>query len=161
MPSISPEKKAIVARAWQDLIVAVAEGAHIGNECAKHGITRYDVRHYRLQDAQAEREWQAAREQSADTFADQIGDMANNPPIDSARARIQLDALRWLAAKRNPRVYSDKATLDVNVKTVDLTRIIQDANARLAAAQAPRIIEAEVVRDAIAPALLQLSDLLE
>lgn len=136
MPGISEETKAQVAHAWPDLIVAVAEGEHIGDACAAAGLTRHDVRHYRLQNAEAEREWQSAREQSADEYADQVASIASNPDLDAARARVKLDALRWLAAKRNPRIYSDKATLDVNVRTVDLTRIIEAANARLAAQRA-------------------------
>ena len=77
---------------------------------------------------------------------------------DSAHARTRIDTLKWAARIRNPRLYGDKAQLDVNVKHVDLTRIIQEANARLAQARAPRtldVVDAEVVSDAPA-ALLAL-----
>jgi hypothetical protein len=101
---------------------------------------------YRLEDAAADKEWQLAREESADHFADQVGEIANNPGIDSGSARVRMDGYRWLAAKRNPTAYNDKAQLDVNVRTIDLTRIIGDAQARLAAS---RVIEGTVIRAAL------------
>ena len=100
-----------------------------------------------------EKEWQIAREQSADYFADRVLEVANNPDADSGIARVRMDAYRWLASKRNPHVYSDKQTVNLNVKTVDLTRVIQDAQARLAAARQPRVIEGEVSRPQIAQAI--------
>lgn len=140
-PSISPERAQLVRDAWPALILAVAEGENIGDACAAAKLSRHEVRHYRLKYPAADLEWQRAREQSADAYADKVAEMACNPPLDAARARVQLDALRWLAAKRNPRAYSDKSTLDVNVRTVDLTRIIEAAQARLAAQRAPRILD--------------------
>src|SRR5574340_1499351 len=107
MGGISEDTKQKVARAWSDLIVTVAEGGLIGEACAKHGLSRHDVRHYRLQNAEAERQWQLAREQSADEYADRVAEIANSSGFDAARARVQIDAYRWLAAKRNPRVYND------------------------------------------------------
>jgi hypothetical protein len=63
--------------------------------------------------------------------------------------RVHVDTLKWAARIRNPRAYSDKSSIDVNVRTVDLTRIISEANARLAAREAGRVIEGTVL-----PALL-------
>jgi hypothetical protein len=45
-------------------------------------------------------------------------------------------------------VYSEKQTVDLNVRSVDLTAIIRDANARLAQAREPRLIE-QVRDDAV------------
>jgi hypothetical protein len=59
---------------------------------------------------------------------------------------MKVDTLKWAARIRNPRLYGDKAQLDVNVRTLDLTRIISDAQARLAAS---RIIEGHVIRAAL------------
>jgi len=143
---IGDETKDRIAAAWPALIAAVADGSNIGEVCAKAGVTRDQVRVYRIADAERNKEWELAREQSAEAFADQIHDIVNNIGADSNAARVRIQALQWLAAKRNPRQYSDKSSVDVNVRTVDLTAIIRDANARL---QAGRVIQGEVVRQAI------------
>ena len=77
-------------------------------------------------------------------------------PVDAAHARNAIDTLKWAAKVRNPRTYSDKQQLDVNIKTVDLTKIINDANARLAASKAGRVIEGTV----LGMALPRLEDIL-
>ncbi|HEY5636269.1 MAG TPA: hypothetical protein VIS77_05155, partial [Burkholderiales bacterium] len=83
---------------------------------------------------------------------DQALEAAHNTGLDPAHARMRVDTLKWAARIRNPRLYGDKAQLDVNVRTVDLTRIIEAANARLAAAQAARaghVVEGTLVRRAL------------
>ena len=146
---IGDDTRARIAAAWPDLITAVATGASIGAACERAGVSTDQVRVYRIGDAQAEKEWAFAREQSADAYADQISEMINSPMPDSGCARVRMDALRWLASKRNPRVYSDKQQIDMTVRTVDLTAIIQAANARLARAREPITIEHEVAPAAL------------
>jgi hypothetical protein len=63
--------------------------------------------------------------------------------LDPAHARNAIDTLKWAAKTRNPKVYSDKAVIDMNIRTVDLTRIITEAAARLAVHRAGRVIEHE------------------
>ena len=134
--------RAMIAQAWPDLLIAVADGGNIGTACECAGIRRENIYAYRLENPAADREWQLAREQSADAFAEKVVEISENPIGDAQVARVRIDAYRWLAAKRNPRIYNDKSTVDLNVRTVDLTRIIGDANARLAAA---RVIECQVI----------------
>lgn len=62
---------------------------------------------------------------------------------DAAHARTYIDTLKWAARIRNPAAYGDKQQIDMNVRTVDLTAIIQAANARLARAREPITIEHE------------------
>jgi hypothetical protein len=154
---IGPALAERVRAAWTALLDAVANGDNIGDACAAAGLKREHVTAYRLDNPEADREWQAAREQSADAFADKVAAVAENDKVDPAFARVRMDAYRWLAAKRNPRVYSDKQTIDMNVRTVDLTRIIDSANARLAAA---RVIEGAVIRPLLESAKVDVKDLL-
>lgn len=143
--------------------MAVAAGDSIGDACKAAGVSRHDVRHYRLANPEASREWDLAREQSADAYADRIAELAESPGADANQARVRIDAYKWLASKRNPRVYSDKQQVDVNVKTVDLTRIIEQANARLAASRNPELAAraaAAVDAQVLHAALPQLEDLL-
>lgn len=145
---ISEATAARIAAAWPGLLDALAAGEVMAPHYAAAGVSADQVRVWRVsRGPSAAAEWDSAREQSADAYADRAAEVANNPGTDSGIARVRLDALKWLAAKRCPRTYSDKATLDVNVRTVDLTRIIEAANARLLAArQVGRVVESEVIQ---------------
>lgn len=147
---ISAETAARITQAWPDLLDQLAAGEVMAPHYKRHKVTADQVRVWRVAGGpERAHEWDAAREQSADAYADQVADIVNNPGGDSGIARARLDALKWLASKRNPRAYSDRVDHNVTVKTIDLTRIIEAANARLAASAPHRVIEAEVVRPAI------------
>lgn len=160
---ISDETRARIEAIYGGLLDALAAGEEMAPSYEIAKVSADQVRVWRMEDKSGEREkqWQAAREQSADAYADRVSAIANNPGFDSGIARVKMDALRWLAAKRNPRAYSDKSSVDVNVRTVDLTKIIGDANARLAAAQAGRVLEGEVLRLALPDAAQHSGELLD
>lgn len=114
---------------------------------AELGLTDTMLRAYKGTEPNARQEWEDAREQSADEFFNQALETANNAALEPGHARVKVDTLKWAARIRNPRLYGEKQQIDMNIKTVDLTKIISDANARLAAAQAAgRIIEGAVIR---------------
>lgn len=136
---LSDALRAKIDAAFPDLLDVVADGGHIGKACENAGLKREHIRIRMLEQPSMRAQWDLAREQSAESYFDQILDIIHNPGADREHTRVKVDALKWMAAKRNPRAYSDKHTLDVNVKTVDLTRIVQDANARLAQARARAI----------------------
>lgn len=126
---------------------AVASGGNIGEAAERAGVDRSALYAYQAEFPEARIQWERAREESADSFADRVADILNNPISDPQVARVRMDGYRWLAAKRNPRVYSDKQQIDMNVRTVDLTRVIADARKRL---EASRVIEGAVIRPAVA-----------
>lgn len=138
------DQQSPTALAWQRLLDGIAAGELIKDLMAREGITRSAVRHYIASNPAARAQWDAAREASADAFMDRALDeaMANYEQSAAAHVRTRIDTLKWAARIRNPRLYSDKAQLDVNVRTVDLTRIIEAANARLAG-RAPLTLEHE------------------
>lgn len=150
---ISADTAARIAAAWPDILAGLASGRLVRDVLKDAGLTADMLRAYKAASAEARTQWDDAREQSADAFMDEALEVANNDKADPAHARVKIDTLKWAARIRNPRLYGDKAQLDVNVRTVDLTRIIEAANARLAAAQAGRVIEAEVVRPTLADLL--------
>lgn len=58
-----------------------------------------------------------AREDQADTLAEEMLDVARQPSKDQVSAadkRLLLDTLKWRAGKLKQRVYGDKVTQDVN-----------------------------------------------
>ena len=142
---IGPETHARIAEAWPTILEGLARGDLVRDTLARVNISGDMLRAYKSSNAQARTEWDEARELSADAFLDAALETANNRQEDPAHARVKIDTLKWAARIRNPRLYGDRATVDVNVRTVDLTRIILDANARLAAAQAPRLVQGETL----------------
>ena len=74
-------------------------------------------------DPVAAEKYTRARQDQADWYADQVAIIAMQTPergehgVDSgdvAHRRLAVDSLKWLAAKRKPKVYGDKGS-DVNV----------------------------------------------
>lgn len=49
-----------------------------------------------------------AREEQAHAYADEIVDVSRDKEVDPATARMRVDALKWIAGKRKPKVYGDK-----------------------------------------------------
>ena len=159
---ISEDTRARITQAWPDLCARLAAGELVSDVLKSLGISDTMKRAYLASELDARKEWDDAREASADAFMDEAMRVARGEPIpnnngepidtrarDPQANRLHVDSLKWAARIRNPRAYSDKQTLDVNVRTVDLTRIISEANARLAAREAGRVIEGVVL-----PALL-------
>lgn len=161
---IGAERAGDLLKAWPVVLAGLSAGRLVKDVLADAGISRGEINAFKRQYPERLAEWEDARDGSADAFMDEALEVARKPvdvipqpngaaplivALDAAHARTRIDTLKWAARIRNPRLYGDKAQLDVNVRTVDLTRIIQDANARLAAAQAPRVIEGEVVRNLI------------
>lgn len=130
-------------QAWPDILADVAAGGLVRDALAKRCIDRNVLSRWLAQDVSAKRQWDEAREASADALFDEA--MVNaRTDVDKELAqhvRTRIDTLKWAARIRNPRLYGDRSAVDVNVRTVDLTAIIRDANARLAASQQGRVIE--------------------
>lgn len=143
---IGPELRARITAVWPDILSAVADGGVIGEILKGHGFSRDHLRVYLSTEPEAKRQWDTARELSAESFFEQAQAIANSPGDDPKVARVRLQALMWMSAKRNPRLYSERAQLDVNVRTLDMTAIIQAANARLAAARPVAVIEGVATR---------------
>ena len=154
---ISEATRQGIAKAWPAILDGLANGGLIRDALRKAGFSRDAVDEYKRSTPGAKEQWEIAREQSADSFMDEAVATANDRKLDPAHARVKVDTLKWAARIRNPRLYGDKAQLDVNVRTVDLTRIIQDANARLANARRPLldVSDAEILAPALLPETLK------
>lgn len=51
-----------------------------------------------------------AREDQADTYADEIAAIADDPEIPSDQKRIMVDARKWIASKLKAKKYGDRVT---------------------------------------------------
>lgn len=147
MPStrISAETRAQLAAAWPDLMDTIADGVPIGKAIKDSGFSPWIIRAYRAENKEADAEWARAKEESANALMDQLHGMANSSHADPKSARVNMQALMWMIAKLNPRLYSDKMQIDHTVKHFDVARIISEARARVLAGAQPRILEHETV----------------
>lgn len=59
-------------------------------------------------DDEFRRKYAQAREDQGDWFADQVADLATGTGKEPADITARVNALKWLAAKRKPKVYGDK-----------------------------------------------------
>lgn len=59
-------------------------------------------------DDEFRRKYAQAREDQGDWFADKIADLATGTGKEPADITARVNALKWLAAKRKPKVYGDK-----------------------------------------------------
>lgn len=57
------------------------------------------------------RDYQRAREMQADWYAQEILTTARDETLTPESRRVQVEALKWTAAKLKPRVYGDKTIL--------------------------------------------------
>lgn len=142
---ISEATRERIRKLWPDILSAVAEGLEIRDVRALAGVSLAVMRQYIDSEPGARETWNTAKTDSADAYFDEVRAIAYSAMPDPHASRVKAELLRWLAAKRN-KEYSDKTTLDVNVKTIDLTAIISRAQARL---DASRMIEGVVVRQAV------------
>lgn len=59
-------------------------------------------------DDEFRRKYAQAREDQGDWFADKIADLATDDSKEPADITARVNALKWLAGKRKPKVYGDK-----------------------------------------------------
>jgi len=138
---ISDATRRAIADAWQSILDGIAAGGLVRDVLARHGVSRDALRCVLATEPGTREQWEQAREASADALFDAALETAYNTELEPAHARTRVDTLKWAARIRNPKLYGDRSQLDVNVKTVDLTRIIQDANARLIASRQTPVID--------------------
>lgn len=147
---ISEATREKVRKAWPAILDALAGGSPVHAAIKAHNISYGVIAAFVDSEPNARNEWETAKEVSAEVLFDDLLQLTITrfAEIEPSRARATMDSLKWLAAKRNPKVYSDRSQVDVNVKTIDLTQIIKDANARLRAGrealQATRILPVEI-----------------
>lgn len=101
----------------------ICEGITIGKSLAQ--VLRedeampvaYTVFRWLSKDEAFRAEYARAREAQADADADAIGDIATrviDGKLDPQAARVAIDALKWTAARRQPKKYGDRVDMNVS-----------------------------------------------
>lgn len=138
---MSPEKTAAIAARWPDILQDIRDGERVDKTCERYGIDRRVLWAYWSGDPQLRAAWYDALKESADAFFTKAIEAADNAEANPKAARVRANIYQWAAEKRDPDRFGQRTRADINVKTVDLTAIIQDANARLAASRQHKIID--------------------
>lgn len=124
----------------------IASGKSLVSICNKDGMPSVETVYYWLRD-ETKKEflntYTRAREDQADTLADEIIDIADNSEndvkldkdgnerIDSevvARSRLRVEARKWVAAKLKPKKYGDKVDITANVTINPIAELLAQVN---------------------------------
>jgi hypothetical protein len=88
----------------------IAEGESLRTICLREGMPdRVTVWRWQKENEAFRSQYARAREQQAETFADEIITIADRAE-DANIARLQVDARKWAASKLAPKKYGDKIT---------------------------------------------------
>jgi hypothetical protein len=115
----------------KEIIIEVASGESIRRVLDKHNINQYDFYEYLAENPSQQALYDKAQIYKAHGLVDDTIDIADNE-IDHVRARNKIATRQWFAAKIYPSRYSDR--IDINLKTIDITQTLLDAQARVAMA---------------------------
>jgi hypothetical protein len=128
-------------------IEQVSEGCTLDSVSEALGMTSGAVYRRCTQTAELTRLYQLARETAADLLETELLEVARNSTEKTAKAdRVKLAALQWVLARRNPRRYAERVSLD-HVSTdgsmspkeaVDVSKLSKTALDELMAARKPK-----------------------
>ena len=90
----------------------LAGGKSLRKICAEEGMpSEKTVFTWMQEDAAFAQQYTRARERQADGFFDEIVDIADTEE-DPQKARVRIDARKWVAGKMRPKVYGEKLDLE-------------------------------------------------
>jgi transposase-like protein len=100
------------------IVQHIAEGGTIRSAANLIGVDQSTITRWLQDESRVEfrTQYARAREAQADAFADEIVDVARDMTLEPAHARLRVDALKWAAGKRKPKVYGDKITQELTGK---------------------------------------------
>lgn len=91
-----------------EFIRIIADGGTWATACAELGVSSFTLSKWLRENDDLAKQYAHAREAQGDIYADRVVDTAMDATIDPAVARVRIDALKWAAGKRKPKVYGDK-----------------------------------------------------
>lgn len=89
----------------------IAEGGSASKACASVGIPMRTFYQWNRENEGFSAQLSRAREDQADTFADQMCDIADDEE-DVARAKLKIDARKWVAARMKPKSWGDRQSVE-------------------------------------------------
>ena len=104
------------------LCTRISEGENLTEICKTDGMPcRMSVYRWMREHPEFGDAYTRAREERADTLADEIISVADDSALDHNDRRVKIDARKWAASKLNRRLYGDRITVDgdMRVKMTD------------------------------------------
>lgn len=108
----------------------LAEGMSAVRACKKLGVAMRTFYRWQREMPEFLAQVTRAREDQADTFADQMCDIAEFDE-DVQRAKLKIDARKWVAARMKPKSWGDKQDLNVGVQQ-SLSDVMREIGAKSA-----------------------------
>lgn len=90
------------------ILKIISEGGTLDQAAEAAKVTRSTVCRWLQDDQQFRDKYTQAREDQGDWFADKISAIALDDKREGSDITARVNALKWLAAKRKPKVYGDK-----------------------------------------------------
>ena len=119
--------KTVEPDSWRSKVVRViaeiAEGLSGAEARKKHGLGNGKFFDVLREDEELRDAYARARESKGEACIDRIEEIElalANGKIDPSAARVLIDAEKWKASKYYPRMYGDKAELNMNVRSFSL-----------------------------------------
>ena len=107
---------------------AIGNGQSLRKFCAQDGMPSASVVcKWLSEDKVFAEQYTRARERQADGFFDEIVDIADTEE-DPQKARVRIDARKWVAGKMRPKVYGEKVDVEHsgNLAVETIKRVIVD-----------------------------------
>lgn len=111
-PATTGRKSVYSEAVASEICERIARGDSLPVVCAAEGMPGLTTVYRWLGENELFRDLYArAREDQADTMADQIVQIADTEE-DAAKARVRIDARKWVASKLKPRKYGEKLDIE-------------------------------------------------
>ena len=94
-----------------EICQGIAEGNSARSTCAKHGIALATFYNWQREHPQFASQVSQAREDQADSFADEMSQIAESHE-DVQRAKLIIDARKWVASRMKPKSWGDRLHVD-------------------------------------------------
>lgn len=89
----------------------IAEGNSARQTMKSLGLSIRSLYHWRRDNPDFAQALEIAREDYADSLADELCEIAENEP-DVQRAKLKIDARKWVAARMKPKSWGDRQALE-------------------------------------------------
>lgn len=117
----------------------IANGMSLRQVCTDETMpNKSTVMRWLAEDTQFCDQYARAREQQMDLYADEIIEIADSAEPESGavqKARLQIDARKWLAAKLYPKKYGDKTEVSASMEVKNTVADLTDEQLRQQAAE--------------------------
>jgi hypothetical protein len=92
------------------ILEIIREGGTLDKAAEAVKVTRQTICRWLQDDSAFRDKYVQAREDQGDWFADKVADIALDPAREGSDITARVNALKWLAGKRKPKVYGEKLT---------------------------------------------------